>query len=266
MTSQIVTQFGVIASGGKTTAQLKILMQGVALDTDLLRDYGLSVQSDVTSIASSLVQRAITLSMNPGVSATATAVLVPGNVASSVQSVAMGVNGSDYVAVPVVTIAPPIAGNRQALAHANLGVVSVSVTAPGSGYSAKSFVQFSKGQVPPGSPDATAVLSFGGGGTITGVTVATAGGPYGIIPTVTVVDPTGAGNGAILVAHLQVASITVDDPGNGYATAPAVTIAPLFHAMFPDSGDQVSPLWNWMTEVFQQAVLSPVITVAPVVS
>jgi hypothetical protein len=264
MTSQIQCTYAAVAAGVKTPAALVTLMAAVPLDSDLLTDYGLRSTADSTAAVGNVVSRVITVSMNPGVSAAATAVLASG-VSSFVEFINMTANGSDYVAPPVVTLSAPIAGSRQALAHANLGVASVSVSAGGAAYSAQSFAVFSKGQVPPGSADATVTLTIVAG-VITAVTVVTAGGPYGRIPTVTVVDPTGAGSGAVLVAHLGVASVTIDDPGNGYPTAPTVTIQPLFHALFPDAGDQVSPLSGWMTEVLQQGILSPVVAFAPVVS
>ena len=40
----------------------------------------------------------------------------------------------------------------------------------------------------------------------------------------------------------------------------------LFKAMFPDSSNQAAPLAAWMQEVFQQALLTPVIAAAPLVS
>ena len=64
-------------------------------------------------------------------------------------------------------------------------------------------------------------------------------------PTATVVGA--GGSGSVLLAHLGLSGLVLDDPGGGYIPpAPAVTITPLFKALFPDGTDQVSPTAGWI--------------------
>lgn len=190
MSSLITCVYTALAAGAFTGAQLATKIGAVGLDSQLLVDYGLAVQSDTTGNAGSAVTRTIVLVMIPSVGGVATAALGGSNNGTGVSAVTLSFAGAGYVAPPVVT-AQTQAGHpspiRPALFHA--------------------------------------VLSGG-----------------------------------------VISSIVVDDPGIGYDVAPNVVITPLFKAMCPDTGDQVSPMSGFMTEILQNTVLTPVVASVPVVS
>jgi hypothetical protein len=63
--------------------------------------------------------------------------------------------------------------------------------------------------------------------------------------------------------------VTSDVTGNvGAAVTRTITLAmsPAFKAMCPDTGDQVSPMAGFMTEILQNAVLTPVVAALPIVA
>jgi hypothetical protein len=267
MTTQITCVYTATASGTITAAALVTAMAAVPLDVELLRNYGLRVTSDTTAAGGLVVTRTIVLAMNPSAAATATSTLFPGDgSASPIDLLTLSAAGLDYVAVPVVMLPQVPAGNiRRAQAHATLNVQSLTVTAPGSGYPGGATIVFSGGGLAPGGVQATATPTIGGGGAVTGVTLTSGGGPYTFPPTATVVGV--GGSGAILLAHLGLSGVVLDDPGGGYIPpAPAVTITPLFKALFPDGTDQVSPTAGWMTEILQSALRTPVVAAVPVVA
>ena len=123
-------------------------------------------------------------------------------------------------------------------------------------------------------PAAAAVVNaaLGGGPNGTGigvVNVVGAGTGYVGVPTVTPAAQANIIRPAQMHAVMNagtVASIAIDDPGDGYQTAPAITVTPLFKSLFPDGTDQVSPLQNFMTEVLEEAAFTPVVASIPVVS
>jgi hypothetical protein len=124
--------------------------------------------------------------------------------------------------------------------------------------------------VPTVAATATAALGGGPSGTgISAVTVTGAGAGYVGVPIVAPAAQANIIRGAQMHAVMSggtVASIVVDDPGQGYSTAPAIGITPLFKSLFPDGTDQVSPLANFMTEVIQASALTPVVASTPVVT
>jgi len=264
MTSQILCQYTAVAAGAISAATLSTLMGAVPVDNDFLVNYGLRVTADSMGTLGNTVTRSITLSMVPSLSAVAIVTLEGGEQPSKVQTVSMSSAGTDYVAPPVIGFSAPAAGSVQALGHANLGVQTVSVTLGGAAYSAQSVAVFTGGGATL-SQQATATLTIVGG-VVIAVTVTGAGGPYGRIPTVTVVDPTGAGSGAVLAAHLGVQSVTVDAQGNGYPPSATCNVVALFKAMFPDSSDQAAPVKAWMQGVLQQSLNMPIVALVPVVS
>ncbi len=267
MTTQITCAYSATATGSITAAALVTAMGAVPLDTEFLRNLGLRVLSDSTSAASLVVTRTIVLAMNPSSAATATAQLFSGDGSGSpIDTVTLGAAGADYVALPIVTV-PNVPTNniRRAQMHAALSVQSLTVVSPGSGYPGTATIVFSEGGLAPGGVQATATVTIGGLGVVTGVTLTSAGGPYTFPPTATVVGV--GGSGAVLLAHLGLSGIILDDPGGGYVPpAPAVTITPLFKALFPDGTDQVSPTAMWMTEILQSALRTPVVATVPVVA
>lgn len=266
MTTQITCAYKATATGTISAAALTAAMAAVPLDTELLRNYGLRVTSDATSAASLVVTRTIVLAMNPSAPASATSTLFPGDgSASPIDLLTLSAAGLDYVALPVVTLPSVPPGNiRRAQAHPTLNVQSLTISAPGSGYPGVSSIVFSGGGLAPGGVQATATPTINFAGAVIAVVLNTAGGPYTFPPTATVVGV--GGSGAVLLAHLGLSGVVLDDPGGGYIPpAPAVTITPLFKALFPDGTDQVSPTAGWMTEILQSALRTPVVAVVPVV-
>lgn len=263
MSSQITCAYSATAVGSLTGLALQSAMAAIALDSDLLNAYGLRVTLDQTSAASSpLIVRTIVLAMGPSVAATATTTLFPGDGSGSpIDAVVMGTAGLDYIAPPVVTVPP--ANVRGGLLHANLGVLSTTVAAGGALYPSGTVVKFVGGQLAPGGvvPTATPTVLAG---VVTGVTMLTPGGPYATPPTAILAGA--GGSGGVLVVHLGLTGIAIDDPGLGYTSPPPVTITPLFKSLFPDGTDQVSPLAGWMTEIFQSGLKGPVVASVPVVA
>ena len=124
--------------------------------------------------------------------------------------------------------------------------------------------------VPAAAALLNATLMGGSNGTgISSVAVAGAGTGYVGVPIVTpalqanIIRP--AQMHAVMGAGF-ISSIVIDDPGDGYQTAPAINVTPLFKSLFPDGTDQVSPMQNFMTEVLEAAVLATVVASTPVVS
>ena len=155
----------------------------------------------------------------------ATAASIAGGVVSSISTTA----GGTHSAVPAVTISGTGTG---ATATATLGLTAASFTINGGTtvYSAAPTVTISGGG---GSgAAATAVLSGGTTGTVTGITItfANAGTGYTSAPTIAFsggtvttagTNPTGTGN----ATNFTVSGITVTNPGSGYTSAPSVTFS-----------------------------------------
>ena len=170
-------------------------------------------------------------------------------------------------------------------AQAYLKVVSIAIGSGGSGYSAGTTLSLSGAYPRPGGAQPNTKVPTGGpppavvgagtlmvltptivGGSITGVTIVSAGTKYPHPPTITAVDPMGTGTGAVLTAVMGVESIDVLQPGAGYNAAPTVVLTPLFQALFPPASDQARPLATLMLSALQQALMSPVSAGAPVIA
>lgn len=150
----------------------------------------------------------------------ATAASIAGGVVSSISTTA----GGTHSAVPAVTLSGTGTG---ASATATLGVTAASFTINGGTtvYSAAPTVTISGGGGT--GATATAILSGGATGTVTGITITGTGTGFTSAPaiafsggTVTTAgtNPTGTGN----ATNFTVSGITVTNPGSGYTSAPSV--------------------------------------------
>lgn len=137
----------------------------------------------------------------------------------SIQSITLTNGGSDYTAVPNVSITP-VSGGTGATAVAKLSatgsVKTVNIVHGGSGYTpiATGVLVFSGGQ--PTTPATGTVTTAGG--IITSVNITNPGAGYKSAPTVSFTG-IGTGTGGSLTATLgySVASVTVTNGGSGYA-------------------------------------------------
>ena len=103
------------------------------------------------------------------------------------------------------------------------GIVSVSVSAGGSGYTSAPTVAFSGGGGSGAAATATILKDRVGS-----ITVAAAGSGYETAPTVTLSAPPAGGVQATATATLtddEITSFTVTNAGSGYVTAPTVTLS-----------------------------------------
>ena len=222
--------------------------------------YGLLLTSYSVSAPSHSVQVNATFRMTPTVGdATATATLVAGSASGApVKSITVSGAGGLYARPPVVTLSG--GGGSGAAAHANMQVGGTVVAAGGSGYSGATVASFQGGQLAPGGTPAVAGAVTVVGNAVTAVAVTTPGGPYDQ-PPVCVISDSGGGTGAVVMAGLSVASITLDSAGKGFTAAPTVVITPLFKQMFPDptpnSNVQAATMLGWFVQAMQNLLSSP---------
>ena len=166
----------------------------------------------------------------PGINATATATLAAGEVtAASVTNA-----GTGYLSAPTVTFSdPPSVATARATAEVTSfdgygNVVTVAITNSGSAYTAPPAVTVS---APPASVNATGTVALTASTyrIQNTATLTEAGNYYAAAPSVTVDAPTATAVQATASATVvgnSVDSITVDNPGHMYQTAPTVTITP----------------------------------------
>jgi len=129
---------------------------------------------------------------------------------ATVVSVAVATTGTGYASGPI-TLTFTGAGAGGAAATADLKVVSIAVTTPGS------YTTFPTATIT-GNATLGAIT-----GTVVGVTV-TAPGSSTTYPTVTLTG-TGTGGGAASVTSVFVTTVAVSAPGTGYTTVPTVTFS-----------------------------------------
>lgn len=156
-----------------------------------------------------------------GLGATATA-----KIGKDVATIVLDAGGTGYTTAPTVTITPAVGdttgSGATATATVTAGVVTaLTLTAPGSGYTALPTVSFGG----PGT-GATAHTTLAATGTIVGLTLTSGGMSYTLAPTVTI---TGTGTGATATSTLAttgaVIAINMTNTGSGYSTAPTVIIS-----------------------------------------
>lgn len=150
-----------------------------------------------------------------GAGMTATASLIGG-----VDSITLISGGTGYTSAPTVEIVGDGSGATATCTIASGAVATITVTAAGAGYTVPPQVQFvgGGGQYASG----TAVLDA----SVSSVVVNTGGNGFIDVPTIEFQPVDGNGSGATAEAAIvgHVATITLDDPGSGYSSAPSVTI------------------------------------------
>ena len=155
-----------------------------------------------------------------GSGAAADAVLAPRGVAS-----VMITNGGVYNFQPTVTFGlPQTAGGRQATGTAvrsGLNVQSVTITDPGSGYTAPPSVTF-QGGLGGTIAQGTAVLEAAA---VASVDVTDVGSGYTSVPSVSFSGGGGSGATANAALSNSVSSVSVTRPGSGYTSAPSVSFS-----------------------------------------
>ncbi len=195
-----------------------------------------------------------TVTLDAGNSATAAATVFP----DGVSGIRVINGGTGYVTAPTVNIIGS-GVNARATAYISGGSVTrIVVSNPGSGYSSATppVITFSGGSgsgataeamvggisaitvtaagyiVPPevvisaGAGAQAAAVSVNAAGSITKINLSSAGGDYGVAPTVRISDSSGTGYGASATAALTsgVTNYLLTASGSGYATAPTVTL------------------------------------------
>jgi len=158
-----------------------------------------------------------------------TAVWTAMNGIGPVASITVNTQGSGYTSAPMVTIAPPpaVTGAMQATASATLTftVTGVSVATGGTGYTAGDVLTLVGGT---GTAAQANVLTVDPTNSNAILTVAvSSSGSYSVAPTSPVAVTGGTGSGATLNATTNgsVSAITITNAGDGYTTAPNVSIA-----------------------------------------
>lgn len=143
---------------------------------------------------------------------------------SGVGSVTINGTNNAYVAVPAVTFAntPKLPGGVRATGTAVMGVVGVTLVAPGTGYTTGDVITITGAGA---GTAATLTVTSATLGVIDTVSIATAG-DYTTITDVTAVGVTGPGNDdATFDLTFKVNSITITEKGSGYTSAPAITMS-----------------------------------------
>jgi hypothetical protein len=117
-----------------------------------------------------------------------------------------------------------------------------------------------------GSP-ATVTVAIAGGAIVAVDAVTINGDLYIGVPQIVVIDPTGAGSGAILVPSMGLSpTIRIINPGKGLSPNTEATLTSYFKALFPDAGDQRAPFWRLMEAAISKNALSPVKSFPPVLA
>ena len=198
--------------------------------TNLFSPGGLSPQVNVTNAGNGSYTSPPTVTITGGSGSGATAVATL-DASGFVTKVTITNPGSGYLPTdgPLLKLIFTGGGLTNEIAQAipptigAAGVISVSVTDGGTGYTNEPTVTFSGGGA---STDATAVAS-GTADSITAITVVTPGFGYTSNPTVTIGAPSGGGNTAQAVAVIGsngIEAIAVTTPGSGYLTTPTVVV------------------------------------------
>jgi hypothetical protein len=269
------------AQGGASGIAIQAAMQSVPFPPSILEAFGLRVTSDVTVLGPP-IQRTIVVHFDPTATATALAVLFEaGESGSPIGHFTVTAPGAGYVLAPIVQISSVGQTDliQPAAGLAWLKAVGATVANGGGGYSAGSFAVVSPAspggkptsltQAPSAAPAQSRPVKLTLtilAGVVTGVAIADAGTGYPGLPQVTVVDPTGAGSGAVINLSMGVDRIDVARAGRGYGSVPLVALTPAFKIMYPDTSNQGGPFANLMTTALAQATLSPVVASAPVIA
>lgn len=215
-----------VPQGGAPALDLETAVSSVPIPTDIFNFLGLRVLSDTTTFGSSSVVRTVDVSLIPATASTAIPALLGSlPTGSPIESIAVGLAGSDFIAPPGVLIGDFAGTGKGAAAKAFLDVGTVNVDNPGSGYGAQTFA-VAYGGLPPGngSPGQTSLtyqkvlrvdMASGGVGYSPKTQVFFVGG----------LTPRGrAAKGSVQLVGGAVAGVVVTDEGDEYLTAPQVFI------------------------------------------
>lgn len=136
---------------------------------------------------------------------------------TGVASITLTGNGTDYHAVPTVTLTAPPPGGIQATAFAYLSCYAVNIVNPGAGYHV--------GDTLNGPSGVILTVTSTAGGQVTGVTIVTqsliTSGNTPTNPAAT--GSSGGGSGATFNFLWDVSVLGLSNPGTGYLVAPSVT-------------------------------------------
>ena len=268
MTTQAVITYTADVLSQLALATFEAEMAAVPLPLQYLYSIGVYPVSDVTSNpAGQTVTRVITLSLVPNAAPTGTATV--NDATGQLARVAMTGSGNIVIASPVVQVP----GIQDAILTANLTCMSVAVIAGGMNYSADTYIAAQGGQV--GASTGQTFTPTIVGNVLTAVTVtgglggAGSTGNYVYAPVLSVIDPTGAGSGAVLgVPDMHTSVVTpftlpIVAPGeyDPNVAAPAVTFLPRFKYTWPDTltaAQQGAPFVNLIRAALVAACASPI--------
>ena len=158
--------------------------------------------------------------------------------------------GSGYTARPTVTIAPPPAG-QTATATTTLAVDVVTVTVPGSGYTTAPTVTFSN----PGGGGTRATGAAVLSGSVTGLLLTNGGSGYTAIPTVGFTgggSPTTSASALATFLPGTVTSLTLTNGGTGYTSAPSVVFSGGGTPTTPASAVATPPVTQLLPKTIQE--------------
>lgn len=134
-----------------------------------------------------------------------------------VLTVAVTAGGTGYTSAPAVGFSGGAGSGAAATANLSNGV-ALAITTAGTGYTVAPTISISP--PPSGGVQATATVTVNAGA-ITAITITNPGYGYLEAPTVTI---TGAGTGGVITASLtgRVRTVTITNPGGDYTSAPTV--------------------------------------------
>lgn len=139
---------------------------------------------------------------------------------NGIVSVSLTEGGSGYTSAPAITFS---AGAAAATATINRNMAgAITVDAGGAGYSSAPTVEI--GAPPEGGTQATATASLDDDA-VSSITITNPGSGYTEPPPVTLTGGGGAGATATVTLVGPVTAITITNPGEGYENAPTVTIS-----------------------------------------
>ncbi len=262
MTTQATCVYNV-ARGGLSNAALLAAVAAVVVPPDPLQALGIRLVSESTITSGNFAVRTSIFSWAPVSNAALNNPSINAN--NQLNSLTVASAGSGYVLPPVVAIGlgGPLVNAK---ANAFLKVVSDSIVANGTGYSAATFATV-VGQLAPsksGARTAQLVLTIVGGA-ITAVSIVDAGSGYVGVPKVVITDPgVTPGSGGVVTVSMGVDEIQLVHPGEGFDVAPSLILIPAFEVMFPSRRDR--PFFNMLTTAISQAVMTPVKADMPVLS
>ena len=146
----------------------------------------------------------------------------------TIASVTVAGTNNNYSAFPTIAFAAPsLPGGETATGTCVSGVVSVTLTAAGTGYTVNDVITLVGGTGTAATLTVTAITGGGATGPIDTVSVTTAG-AYTALADLTDLAVTGPGNddATFTVTALKIVSVTMTKSGSGYTSVPAITDTP----------------------------------------